>query len=156
MAIRTVREHGDEILRERARPVKRLDDWLLRLVEDMFETMYHYNGIGLAAPQVGVPKRVIVMDVDGIKLALINPEIIASEGASVDLEGCLSVPGASGIVSRSAKVVVRGLNLDGTVREIEATALPARCLQHEIDHLDGVLFIDKAINVEVEDDEDGA
>lgn len=156
MAVRLVREHGDEILRERARPVKRLDAWLRRLVEDMFETMYHHNGVGLAAPQVGVPKRVIVMDVDGMKLALINPEILAAEGNSLDLEGCLSVPGASGVVSRSAKIVVRGLTLDGTVREIEATALPARCLQHEIDHLDGVLIIDRALNVEAEDDEGDA
>ena len=156
MAVRVVREHGDEILRERARPVKRFDDWLQRLVEDMFETMQHYHGIGLAAPQVGVPKRVIVMDVDGVRLALINPEIVSVEGEEVDTEGCLSVPQVFGAVKRSAKVVVRGTNVDGTVREIEATALPARCLQHEMDHLDGVLFIDKAIELETENDEDGA
>ncbi|MBT9133317.1 MAG: Peptide deformylase [Firmicutes bacterium] len=148
MAVRIVREHGEDILRERARPVKRFDDVLQRLIEDMFETMYHYHGIGLAAPQIGVPKRVIVMDVDGVKLALVNPEIIASDGEEVDTEGCLSVPGVYGQVKRSAEVVVRGLNPDGTVSELEATALLARCLQHEIDHLDGVLFIDKAIELE--------
>jgi peptide deformylase len=114
----------------------------------MFETMYHYHGIGLAAPQVGVPKRVIVMDVDGVKLALINPEILTAEGEDADTEGCLSVPGVFGTVKRSAKVVVRGLDPDGTVRDIEATALLARCLQHEIDHLDGVLFTDKATELE--------
>ena len=148
MAVRLVRELGEEVLRERARPVKRFDEVLQRLVDDMFETMYHYQGIGLAAPQIGVPKRVIVMDVDGVILALVNPEVVSAAGEEADTEGCLSVPGVYGEVKRAAKVVVRGLNRDGTITELEATALLARCLQHEIDHLEGILFIDKATELE--------
>jgi len=148
VALRTVREHGDEILRKQARPIKRFDQALQRLIDDMFETMYYSHGIGLAAPQVGVPKRAIVLDVDGVKLALINPEILGSEGEEISTEGCLSVPGVYGEVKRNASIVVRGHNPDGTATEIQATALLARCLQHEIDHLDGILFMDKATQLE--------
>jgi len=148
LAVRLVRENGEDILREPARPVKRFDDSLRRLIEDMFDTMYCYQGVGLAAPQIGVPKRIIVMDVEGIKLELINPEILETHGEDVDSEGCLSVPGVYGEVKRAARVRVRGQRVSGETCEIEAAGLLSRCFQHEIDHLNGILFIDRAVNLE--------
>ena len=147
MAIREIRILGDPILRARAEPVSIVDDEIRTLIDDMLETMYAADGVGLAAPQVGVGKRVIVVDVrdpDAPPFALVNPEIVeASEEVDRGEEGCLSIPGLKEIVERPASVVVQGLDRDGKPRRIEGTGLLARALQHEIDHLDGVLFIDR-------------
>ncbi len=135
-------------LRTISAPVGKIDSETRKLVEDMFDTMYEAPGIGLAAIQVGVQKRVVTIDIaregeDKKPVALINPEIIsASEDFSVYNEGCLSIPEFYGEVERPARVVVRFQDLDGAVREVEADGLFATCVQHEIDHLNGVLFID--------------
>lgn len=133
---------GAPILRQETRPVEQITDELRRLVDDMFETMYAAKGIGLAAPQVGRTERVAVVDVDDRRLVLINPEIVLAEGKQRDEEGCLSIPDIYGDVERASHVVVRALDRDGTPYEVDATDLLARCLQHEIDHLHGRLFID--------------
>jgi peptide deformylase len=147
MAQRPLRYLGDPVLRERAEPVSDLSDELRRLVEDMFDTMYAEEGVGLAAPQVGVRQRVIVVDPrepDILPFALINPEIVAvSEDVERGEEGCLSIPGLKDIVERPAAVRVEGLNLDGSRVSMEADGLLARILQHEVDHLDGILFVDR-------------
>jgi peptide deformylase len=138
---------GSEVLRARAEEIQEIDDALRSLVRDMFETMYAAEGIGLAGPQVGVSRRVIVVDVhDEVHppFALINPRVVESGRESEKgEEGCLSIPGVSGLVERPVRVVVEGLNERGESVRIEADELLARCLQHEIDHLDGVLFIDR-------------
>lgn len=147
MAIRTIRKEGDPVLRKRAREVEKVDHKLLNLIEDMIETMYQADGVGLAAPQVGILKRVAVIDVydeTGVKV-LINPEIVEQEGEQFELEGCLSVPEQNGTVKRPAKVTVRALNEKGDTYHIVGEGLLARALCHEIDHLDGILFIDKVI-----------
>lgn len=144
MAILPIRLEGDPILRRKAKPVKAVTKRLVRLVHDMRETMYAADGIGLAAPQVGVGDRVIVADAGDGFLALINPEIVEAEGREVDKEGCLSIPGVTGYVERAARLVVAGLDERGRPRRVAADGLLARVLQHEIDHLDGVLFTDKA------------
>jgi len=130
------------ILREVTRPVAAVTDELRRLAADMFETMYAAKGIGLAAPQVGRRERLFVVDVEGAKHALINPEILIAEGAEVGEEGCLSIPDVYGDVERATRVVMRALDLEGKTVEIDAKDLLARCLQHELDHLNGKLFID--------------
>jgi peptide deformylase len=134
---------GSPILRKETTPVTVIDDALQQLIDDMFETMYAAHGIGLAAPQVGRTERVAVVDVDREhQIVLINPEIIEHEGSSRGEEGCLSIPEVFGEVERSERVVVRALDREGKEFRIEATELLARCLQHEIDHLHGKLFID--------------
>jgi peptide deformylase len=135
---------GSLILRRETAPVHKVDDGLRRLIDDMFETMYAARGIGLAAPQVGRTERLTVIDVDRERpLVLINPEILVADGGVVKAEeGCLSIPEIYGEVERPAHVVVRALDRDGAPFEVEATELLARCLQHEIDHLHGKLFID--------------
>ena len=147
MSIREVRLMGDPVLREPALPIARVDEALRLLIADMFETMYAQDGVGLAAPQVGVRQRVIVIDAreDETKpFALINPRITwLSDDLDRAEEGCLSIPGLKEIVERPFAVRVEGLDHDGEPLNIEATALLARILQHEIDHLDGVLFIDR-------------
>ncbi|HEX6938739.1 MAG TPA: peptide deformylase [Longimicrobiales bacterium] len=147
MAVREIRILGDPVLRTKAEPVAAVDDELRRLIDDMMETMYAADGVGLAAPQVGVGKRVIVVDVrepDTPAFALVNPVVVeASAAQERGEEGCLSIPGLKDIVERSAAVVVEGLDRDGNPRRIEAEGLLARALQHEVDHLDGVLFIDR-------------
>lgn len=144
MALREVRKLGDELLRKKSRKVESVDDKIKVLLYDMVETMHHENGVGLAAPQVGVLKRVIVIDGgEGGIIKLINPEIIEMEGSQTDEEGCLSVPGRSGIVERPLKVKVRALNENGEETVITGENLMARAFCHEIDHLDGILFIDK-------------
>lgn len=145
MAVYKIVTLGDPILREKAQPVKKITPNLLKLLDNMAETMYAAPGVGLAAPQIGVGKRVIVVDVGDGLVELINPEIVAAEGTEIGLEGCLSIPRVQGEVPRSARVVVRGLDRDGKEREYKAEGLFARALQHEIDHLDGILFIDKAV-----------
>ncbi|WMJ82099.1 peptide deformylase [Clostridium sp. MB40-C1] len=145
MAIRNIRTEGDEILRKKSREVKELDDRTLILINDMIETMYAADGVGLAAPQVGILKRVVVIDVGNGPIVLINPEIVKYEGSQIDFEGCLSVPGEQGKVERPFKVTVRALNEKGEEVEIEGEELLARAFCHEIDHLNGVLFIDKVL-----------
>jgi peptide deformylase (EC 3.5.1.88) len=148
MAIRNIVKKGDEILRKRSKEVKEINDKIRELFDDMKETLYNTgNGIGLAAPQVGILKRMIVIDLgDGTgPMEIINPVILKQEGEQVDVEGCLSVPGVYGEVKRPAHMVVEYTNIDGKKVKVDATGLLARCLSHEIDHLDGILFTDKVI-----------
>ena len=142
MKILDIRVLGDPVLRKVTTPVEEVTDDVRRLISDMFDTMYAAEGIGLAAPQVGRAERVAVMDVEGQKFALINPRIIESEGSARAEEGCLSIPDVFGEVTRATRVTVRALNEKGEEIEAEGTDLLARCMQHEIDHLDGKLFID--------------
>jgi len=153
MAIRRIRKDGDEILRKKSKEVKKIDDKILTLLDDMAETMYHNDGVGLAAPQIGILKRVVVIDVNDEKglIELINPEIIHAEGEQCETEGCLSIPGLYGEVKRPEKVIVKALNRKGEEITIEGTKLLAIALCHEIDHLDGILFTDKAIKLEKND-----
>lgn len=145
MAIRDILHYPDPRLRNRAQPVERVDDDIRTLVDDLFETMYQAPGIGLAATQVNVPKRLLVIDVSEDKsqpLCLINPEILEFSGQEKTDEGCLSVPGIFETVTRAERVKVRALNRNGESFEQEADGLLAVCIQHEIDHLDGKLFVD--------------
>lgn len=148
MALRTIRKHGDELLRKRSKKVDVINERIVTLLNDMEETMYDADGVGLAAPQVGILKRVVVIDIGEGILRLINPEIISTEGSYVDVEGCLSVPGEQGEVERPYKVKVKALNEKGEEIIVEGEELLARALCHEIDHLEGVLFVDKVINAE--------
>lgn len=148
MALRTIRKHGDELLRKKSKKVDDINDRILTLLKDMEETMYAADGVGLAAPQVGILKRVVVIDIGEGILRLINPEIISSEGSYVDTEGCLSIPGEQGEVERPYKVKVKALNEKGEEIIVEGEELLARALCHEIDHLEGVLFVDKIIDEE--------
>ena len=143
MSILDIRVLGDPILREETTPVSEITDEIRQLVRDMFETMYLAKGIGLAAPQVGRTERLAVIDVDEHPFVIINPEIIESESKTAKSEeGCLSIPDIYGDVIRPARVKVRALDIEGKEFEIEAGDLLGRCLQHEIDHLHGKLFID--------------
>lgn len=143
MALREIRKIGDEILRKKSRTVEKIDDRIRILLDDMVETMHHANGVGLAAPQVGILKRVVVIDIGEGEIKLINPEIISSEGSQSDEEGCLSIPDRRGIVERPYKVAVRALNEKGEEITVEGEGFLARALCHEIDHLNGTLFIDR-------------
>lgn len=145
MAIYQIIEVGDKILRTKAKEVTNFNDSIHRLLKNMADTMYDADGVGLAAPQIGVSKRVIVVDTGEGLLELINPVIEFAEGEEEDQEGCLSVPGKQGIVKRAYKVKVLALDRNGDNIVVEGEGLLARALQHEIDHLDGVLFIDKLI-----------
>ena len=145
MAIRIIRTDEDPILRKKAKKVEKIDDRVKILLEDMKETMYAADGVGLAAPQVGVLKRIILVDVGEGLLEMINPEIVESCGEEIDEEGCLSLPGVNGDVCRPEAVTVKGLNPQGQEIVIEAKNLFARALCHEIDHLNGVLFTDRII-----------
>jgi peptide deformylase len=142
MSVRVIVKHPDPILREVSVPVKNITANIHKLLDDMAETMYAANGVGLAAPQVGINKRVIVVDVgDGI-IEMINPEIISMEGEQIGPEGCLSIPGLTGEVKRAMKCKVRALDRHGNEFEMEGEGLLARAFQHEVDHLNGILFID--------------
>ena len=148
MAILTICTYPEAILNKRAEPVTEIDEEVVKLVDHMAETMYSAPGIGLAATQVGVAKQVLVADIaprrpESELIVLINPEIVAAEGEVIFEEGCLSVPDYQAEVKRHEKVTVRGLNLKGEEVELEAEGLLAVVLQHEIDHLNGVLFIDR-------------
>lgn len=145
MALRNIRIYDDEILRKKSRKVDKITKRVIELIEDMKQTMYENDGVGLAGPQVGVLKRVVVVDVGEGPLAIINPEIIYTEGKEVDVEGCLSIPGRQGLVERPKKVKVKALNEEGKEVIIKGEGLLARALCHEIDHLDGILYIDKMI-----------
>jgi peptide deformylase len=147
MAVREVRLLGDPVLREKAAPVDAVTEAVRSLIADMFETMYAEDGVGLAAPQIGVSERILVIDTreEGTSpIALVNPVILeASEETEKAEEGCLSLPGLNDVVVRSARVIVNGLDPDGRPQQIEAEGLLSRALQHEIDHIDGILFIDR-------------
>ncbi len=146
MALRNIMNYQtDDILRKRARVVESINSRILTLLEDMAETMYHADGAGLAAPQVGILRRLVVIDIGTGLIKLINPVIVEADGEQQELEGCLSIPGIYGKVKRPAKIVVRALDENGELFDLEGTELLARALCHEIDHLDGVLFIDKVI-----------
>jgi len=144
MAVLEIKKAGDKVLKEKCLPVNKIDRKIKQLLDDMAHTMYHADGVGLAAPQVGVSLRVIVIDTGDGLIELINPVIIESDGRETGAEGCLSIPGVYGEVQRFSKVIVEGLNRNGKKERIAGTGLLARALQHEIDHLDGVLFIDRA------------
>jgi len=145
MALRNIRKLGDDILRKKCRPVETIDERIITLLDDMAETMYNANGVGLAAPQIGILKRIVVIDVGEGLIELINPEITSFEGNEKEPEGCLSVPGKCGYVLRPKKVTVTALNRDGEKIIVEGEDLLARALCHELDHLDGIVFVDKVI-----------
>jgi peptide deformylase len=146
--IRPILKYGDEVLHQPARPVGELTRDIDRLVDDMIDTMYAAPGIGLAAPQVGVPLRIFVIDLsvgkqpDGL-MVMINPSFVEREGVQLEEEGCLSVPDFNATVVRPARAVVKGLDRMGTEHQREGTGLLARAFQHEMDHLDGMLFVDR-------------
>ncbi|MCK9176479.1 MAG: peptide deformylase [Clostridiales bacterium] len=142
MALRDILIEGDPALTKRSRPVKKFDDRLASLIDDMIETMYDGDGVGLAAPQVGVLRRIFVMDLDDGEgpFAFVNPEIVESEGDQEGPEGCLSLPGLFGIVNRPMTVTVRAVDRHGNPFEKTVEGLGARCVCHENDHLDGILF----------------
>ena len=153
MAKLQIRKVGDEALRKVCRPVDTITPRVLTLLDDMVETMRAANGVGLAAPQVGILRRIVVIEVEpGEVIELINPKIIAYSGEQDGQEGCLSVPGRWGMVKRPMHVTVRALNRKGEEFEITGHELLARCFCHELDHLDGALYIDKAYSMD-EDDE---
>ena len=145
MAIRNLRLEGDEILSKKSREIEVIDDKIKELAKDMFDTMHKYEGVGLAGPQVGILKRIIVIDLyeDGQQYALINPKIISQKGEQIVDEGCLSFPNQFAKVRRAKEVVVEALNLDGKKVKIKGKDLLAQALQHEIDHLNGEVFVNK-------------
>ncbi|HEX4775635.1 MAG TPA: peptide deformylase [Acidimicrobiia bacterium] len=143
MATYVIRQFGDPVLKQRSRAVEEIDGALARLVDTMYETMYDASGVGLAAPQVGVQRRLFTYDVGEGPEVLINPEIVESSGEWVFEEGCLSIPGYAFEVVRPRVVTVRGLDLDGNEKVFEADDYLGRVMQHELDHLDGVLMLDR-------------
>lgn len=145
MALREVVQIGDEILRKKSKPVTVFDKKLEDLIDDMWETMYANNGMGLASVQVGVLKRVVVMNVNEMRLELVNPEIISFSGSDIEQEGCLSCGKIKGDVKRPMTVTVKAQDRYGYQFTITGEKYLARCLCHEIDHLDGILFVDKII-----------
>ncbi len=147
MAILNIVKEGDPILRKKCRPVTEITPRIRQLAEDMAETLIDANGAGLAAPQVGILRRMVLVDNGEEILTLINPEIIAAEGEQEEMEGCLSVPDVWGITHRPARVTVRAMNLAGETIEVSGEGLVARCFCHELDHLDGILYIDNAVHI---------
>ena len=145
MAIRNLRYEGDEILSKRAKEIEKIDDKIRELAQDMLDTMHKWDGLGLAAPQVGVLKRIIVIDLyeEGTQFVLINPVIVSQKGQQEVDEGCLSFPNKFGKVDRPKEVVVEALDLDGIKVKLEARDLLAQALCHEIDHLNGIVFTEK-------------
>ena len=147
MALRNIVMEGDEILRKRAREVTEVNERIRMILDDMLETMRAYNGAGLAAPQVGIFKRMFVAEADGQVIELINPEILETEGIQAEDEGCLSIPGMIGTVERPAYIKMKGMDRDGQEIVYEGTGFLPIVLSHEYDHLDGILYTDKATNV---------
>lgn len=143
MALRKVRILGDDVLRKKCREVTEMTPRIQELIDDMFDTMYEEMGVGLAAPQVGILKRIVVIDTYDDPIVLINPEIIETSGTQTGDEGCLSYPGKAGIVTRPNYVKVRALDRDMNEFELEGTELLARAICHECDHLDGIMYVDK-------------
>ncbi|HAT6193438.1 TPA: peptide deformylase [Clostridioides difficile] len=143
MALRQIVQIGEPVLRKKSKKVEKIDEKIIQLLDDMAETMYDADGVGLAAPQVGILKRVVVIDIGEELIELINPEIIETSGEQIDEEGCLSVVGEAGNVRRPNYAKVRALNRNGETIELEGEELLARAFCHEIDHLDGILFVDK-------------
>ena len=143
MAIRNLRLDEDPILRKKSRPITEINDRIKTLAKDMLETMYQAEGVGLAAPQVGVLRRIITVDVGEGSYVMINPEILEQEGEVIDSEGCLSFPDVTGYVKRPKRIKVRYTDLEGNIHEIEGEDLMARCVCHEVDHLNGIVFVDK-------------
>ena len=145
MALRNLRFDGDELLRKRSKEVTEITPKITTLIEDMKETMYNENGVGLAAPQIGILKRIVVIDVGEGPIILINPEVLEFSGSQIDVEGCLSVKDVQGTVDRPEYVKIKALNEIGKEVILEGEELLARAFCHEIDHLNGILFIDKII-----------
>lgn len=143
MAIRNIRKLGDDILRKKCRTVDTIDNRIITLLDDMKETMYEANGVGLAAPQVGILKRIVVIDVGEGPIELINPEIVDTVGSVTSPEGCLSVPGKWGTVTRPQRVTVKALDRSGEEIIVTGEDMLAKALCHELDHLEGVVFVDK-------------
>lgn len=144
MALRSVRVVEDEILRKKCRVVENIDNKILTILDDMLETMYHSDGVGLAGPQIGILKRLVVIDVeDGNVYKMINPEIIESSGEQIDVEGCLSVPNVNGKVNRPNYVTAEYTDIEGNRVVVKGEGLLARCICHELDHLEGILFTDR-------------
>lgn len=159
MAIRNIREMGDDILRKKSREVTEMTPKIRELISDMYDTLYESMGVGLAAPQVGILKRIVVIDVEeGNPYTLINPEILETRDTQTGGEGCLSVPGKAGKVTRPAYVRARALNENMQPYELEGEGLLARAICHELDHLEGILYVDRVegelYDAEMEDDED--
>lgn len=149
-----VDEPGSEVLRQKAEPVKNITNRTRKLIKDMIETMYAADGAGLAAPQIGISKQIVVIDVGEGPICLVNPEIIEAEGEEIDVEGCLSIPGLRAYVKRSSRVVVNALNEKGRPIRVTGEGLLARALQHEIDHLNGILMTDRMISEVPQDEEE--
>ena len=147
MEIKVIRENGDEILRKKSREVESIDDKIREILDDMVETLHKYNGVGLAGPQIGILKRIIVIDLydDERPMKLINPAIVKEKGKQEVEEGCLSFPNQYGKIIRPAEVTVEALNENGEKVKIKAKELLAQALCHEIDHLNGILFVDKIL-----------
>ena len=143
MAIHNVITSENPILRQKAKKVHRFDSSISKLIEDMFETMHAAHGVGLAAPQIAISIRVFVAEFEDRKIALVNPEIIKAEGRIQEDEGCLSLPGVYGPTPRATQVVLRGMNRHGEIVEVEGEGLLARAFQHEMDHLQGMLFFNR-------------
>lgn len=144
MATRKIRLDGDDVLRKVCKPIEKMTSRLQTLIDDMYETMYEANGVGLAAPQVGILKRIVVIDIgDDNAYTLINPKIIEADGEQTGEEGCLSLPGLQGTVTRPNHVICEAYDEDMQLRQIEGEGLLARAICHELDHLDGILYKDK-------------
>ena len=152
MATRKIVEIGDEGLRKVCRPVEKFDKRLQTLLADMAETMYKAEGVGLAAPQVGILRRAVVVDVGEGLVELVNPQIVEQDGEQLGPEGCLSIPGRRGLVNRPNRVTVRAQHADGSTFEVTGEEFLARAFCHELDHLDGVLYVDK-MEREITDEE---
>ncbi len=147
MVIRIIREDGDEILRKKSREVEKVDDKIREILEDMVETMHKHNGVGLAGPQIGILKRLVVIDLydDNGPIKLVNPKVVKQSGEQEVEEGCLSFPNQFAKIIRPAKVVIEALNENGEKIKIKAEGLLAQAISHELDHLEGILFVDKII-----------
>lgn len=153
MALREIRLDNDPILRKKSKDITEITDRIKILLDDMIDTMNEAEGVGLAAPQVGVLRRAVVIDIGEGPIKLINPVILEMKGEEIDVEGCLSIPSRSGTVSRPEWVKIKYIDIDGKEKVLEGSGLLARAICHEVDHLEGILYIDKMIEeIEVEDD----
>lgn len=153
MALREIRLDNDPILRKKSKEITEITDRIKILLDDMIDTMNEAEGVGLAAPQVGILRRAVVIDIGEGPIRLINPVILETKGEVIDIEGCLSIPGRSGTVNRPEWVKVKYVDIDGKEKVLEGSGLLARAICHEVDHLDGILYTDKIIEeVEVEEE----